>query len=603
MMDSDGFVSDSDDDRETSHTGEGSGSSAIGLDLSRVIRHVDAPMSHRSAVRRSVHNMKATCSHFENYEIMADDLCSDAFDMSDYNMKLLTDVDIGRIFVGNGDLRRMLMADNARGSYLIILTDPKYTEPSIGRVGIVQVTPSIAEVLNSLKFEFMVNIRYPDDTMRMVPAKWETNDERQSIQFNLCGLDADDLEILVVSASADDLVFFDIHFAKQGVCLPTFIIMRASMTVGKFARAVLVDKVCIESILRRLYTPTCSSVKDMVPLESYTVSFEKSNADPGVKKMPSIITPVKDPDPSTLMGSAHHYSDRRDILFEKLQTPTVSAPWSSVTKNYKTSQGWYQLTPGKQLNRHFAYGAGLLTCDIFVNLDDTIHDTQKTLYSSVFDELMTKNNRHAKRACTQIIQMSRAVPDEFQDTYEAEYMTNDEGYADLVSEITKGKGVAAIDPFESLMMCYYVLHRYRSLFDPHAHAHVVIPPHVMDELLASPYTGQLAHDRLDIQQYISRYILDKLLKMEKDNQLERKVHLRAWTVECPLEFVGKALSKMIDMDVYDSIWAKFLIEKHEQKKRTAAMKAPVHGLLSRVSSSIRWAFPFPSCGLTKDSDH
>lgn len=604
MMDSEEFTTESEDDNGGDHIAGGSSSAELHLDLTKIVRRVDAPMSHRSKVYRSVRIMKASKKELEFYDVFGSDLCSDAFDIAEHDMKLLTEVDINRLFVGNGDLRNLLITDQARGSYLIMLSNKKYANPETGRVGIVQVAPSITEVLTTMRIDFMVNVRFPDETMRILPLKWRGDDERGIMQFELNGLDADDLEILVVSADEDDLLFFDIHFAREGVCLPDFIVMRASMTVGKFARAVLLDKSCLERVLRRLYHPILQDVREIIPLESYRRSSDNSFNSSGFRTtscVPSLNLP-RNVNPSTIMGSAQHYQDHRDVSFESVQNVPVDKRWDNVTKSYKTTGGWYQLTPGKQLNRNFTYGAGLLTCEIFVNVDDTIHHIQRTVYSEVYHMLRDKSSRHMKRACTQIVQMSRAVTDEFRNTNETEYMTNDEGYAEIIMEMTKGKGVAAIDPNETLISCYYVLHRYRTIFDQMAYPHIVIPPMTMDELRTPMYAGQLAKDQQEVEQYISRYILDELLQMEKDNLIERKVHLRSWGVECPTEFVGNALTKMIDNDIYENIWSKYLQDKREMNRRLEVRNITEAGVLSRVTSGFKWVFPFTSCNLTKNNE-
>lgn len=599
-MDSDDFTSGSGSSTDTASSGDegAAGPSTPALDLARIVRRVEPPITHRTQARRDMRKL-VDAKELEYYDVIDTDLVSDAYDLDEYNMKLLTDVDVTRLFVGTSTLRKLLEVEQARGAYLIMHSSEQHRSSRINtaradgvetKVGVVQVAPCLTEVLLAMRMEFAVNIRFPDETMRQLPLRWELDSDDYLI-LTIATPPSGTAEILAVSSDEDDLIFFDIHFMRDGVCLPNFIVMRACTTIGRFARAVSMDKGALTRVLQRLYEPVMRNVREHVTLESYARRPED-----GPRAIPQMVEVPLDGNPSTLVGSAAHYPDTPGAYyaFASMRDRSATDQWDRVTDTYRTTAGWHHLIPGKQLNRNFKYAAGELACDIFVNIDDSVHDAQRTLYAEVYHMLQTRHAKHARIAAKQIVQMSRPADDPAHDALELEYMTNDEGFVERIRAASKGKA-PAIDRTQTLMSCYYALHRFRTFFDADAYPHITISPFAMSALNDDEYTSMLARDRLEMTRYISDYIIDKLLVLEKNNSLERKVHLRGWEIRCPLEFAGAALTKMIDSDVYQQIWTKYLIEKREMR-RIAAQQSDTHTVVTRVAGIAGWLIsPFTAC--------
>jgi len=173
------------------------------------------------------------------------------------------------------------------------------------------------------------------------------------------------------------------------------------------------------------------------------------------------------------------------------------------------------------------------------------------------------------------------------------YLTTDEGHVRAVERLRKGKARRGAESADDLVVYCYVIHRYRTVFDPASFANITIPDAVAHELATNTYyTYQLETDKIDMEQYVSRYVIDGLLAREAGNLLDRKVHLRDWRLLCPVKFVGAALTNMIDGDVHRSIWERHQREYSEMQRAalTHALDTPVRGVLGRLAMNAARLF-------------
>lgn len=583
-MDSDEIETASSDDSDRA---ESSSAAMARLDLTRIVREVVPPLSHRTRVRCESHAVPVSMMTF--YSVLESDISSPAIDVAQYHMKLLTQVDIGRMFVGTSKLRHVLDVALQQHSYLVMLSSYAHTNPEKKQVAEVQVAPCVSEALALLGVGFALNVRYPDGSMRVMPLHWTLSEEKDQLLLELVEQEYAS-EIVVVSKSGDDLVFFDVHFTRAGVCLPNFVVMRASMAVGEFGQAVIIDKMVLQEVFNRLYTPSRRFVTNTVTLESFERIDERHER--AVMQIPAMVSVDRTTDPRTPMVSASHYSNTEDFAFTSTRDATPYERWQSVTKTYRTSDGWFRLLPSKNLNRECRFSSAELHCGIYVNIDDSIHEAQRQLWEKVYLQLKTRHLRHCQDAAPKIIQMSAPATPEFGEADDVAYLTTDEEHVAAINRIYKGKQPRGPDPDDALAIYCFVVHRYRTIFEPEAFANITFPPHIAAMLATDTFVNRLAADKTMMEQNISRYIIDGLLSLEDDHLLERKVHLRKWTLQCPVEFVGVTLTKMIDGDIYRTIWERHQREYAEIQRlaQARARNVPAHGVLRRMATNAAWLF-------------
>lgn len=531
------------------------------LDLARVVRVVDPAVSNRTRARSESHGVRADL--IERYVVYDWDLSRPGIELAPYHMKLLTPTDIAHIFKGisradnleRDELRQILEVELRKGSYLILLSDEANVDAATHRVATVQVAPCATNAMARLGIGFALIIRFHGGTMRVINLNWTLSEDRDSLLLEPAEADVKDNEIVVVSNSEDELVFFDVHFTRKGVCLPDFVVMRASMTVGVYARAVTIDKAVISKVLDRLYTPSTRFVTNSVSLESFERATSTADGVGGTQSLIPAMTEPPTGNPSTLMMSSRHYLQTEDYSFSAARALAPYEHWQNVTKTYRTNDGWYHIIPGTALNRSFKYSAAELTCKIYVNIDDSIHQANDVLYREVYAKLAERHQRHCTNAVKYIIQMSEPVRMEFDDSDEMAYLTTDEGHVRAVDASKRdGKLPRGADAAEFLATKCYMIHRYRKIFDANAFSSVVIPLHIARVLASPKYEVLLASDKIEVEQYISRYIIDGLIAREMNGELDRKVYLPGWKLQCPVSFVGATLTRMIDSDIYNSIW-------------------------------------------------
>lgn len=579
MMDSEEFTSGSSDDSDRA---ESSGTAAArALDVARVVRAVEPPLTRRTRERYEAHSVPAQLLMY--YAVHEADLCNPDIDLAQYHRKLLTDVDVAHMFRGTTELRSILVVELARGAYLVLLAGGAHADALSGQVATVQAAPCVSEALALLEIGFALGARFPDETMRVFPLNWTLSQERDQLLLELA--DPGGGEILVVSADEDDLVLFDVHFTRAGVCLPDFVVMRASMTVGAFGRAVQLDKVALQQVLDRLYTPAARFVTNAVPLESYARAHEDEPDPADVRRrIPAMAEVPLGTDPRTLMVSARHYTNTEDYAFSRAAPP--DARWQNVTKTYRTTDGWYRMIPDTGLNRSVQYCEAELHCGVHVNLDDSVHEAARELTAEAQATLRARHLRHCQTAAPKIVQMSHPPREGFSDAEDVVYLTTDEGHVRAVERLRKGKARRGADTADDLFVYCYVIHRYRTMFDPAGFANITIPPAVAAEFASNGYfTYQLEVDKIEMEQYVSRHVIDGLLAREAASRIPRTVHLRNWRLQCPVKFVGASLTKMIDVDVYRSIWERHQRE-HAEIQRIAgarAMDGAAQGVLGRLA--------------------
>lgn len=514
-------------------------SSSTGLDLARVVRQIEPPVTPRTRARGESHGVVTemiTC-----YSVCVDDLCNETMPLHKYHLKLLTPVDVAHIFRGTSDMRGVLEVELGRGAYLILLADDAQRDPKTRQVAKVQVAPCATQAMARLRIGFALNIRFPNGTSRIAALHWLMAEDHSSLMLQLAETDHDKNEVLVACTTEDDLLFFDVHFTRDGVVLPDFVVMRASMTVGVYARAVVIDRELINKRHDRLYTPATRFVNDSVALESFSRTSD-------------------------------------DRAFHTIHSMAPHQHWQHVTKTYKTTDGWYHLIPSGKLNRHASSSAAELSASVHVNVDDAIHQATQELFDEVLAELAFRSQTQCATAVRNLVQTSAPTPSELSDTEDA-YLTTDEGHKSAVRAMRgKGKRPAdahAEDPEACELMYFYVLHRHRMMYRPDAFASITIPPHINAALHGEVFAARLAKDRSDTTSYTSQYIMNGLLAREAAGQLPRTVHLRDWRLQCPLSFVGETLTRMIDCDVYRSILAQNQPQHMEMQRAMAMTRA--HG--------------------------
>lgn len=536
------------------------------LQLAHLIAHVDAPLTEEEIAVRNLRKLHSPDTTTVHYVILSTDVQVSVETLESYDETLLSEEAIQTIFYGKSGMAALLTRALGEHAYVVALTGPRHQSLSEGRLGFLQVTPSVYEVLNSMNIGFGMVVHFPDDSIKKVPLEWHASEHGDGV---ILGYDEKDGEepLIVVTSCEDDLLKFDLHFMKGGVFIEQFLIMHASMCVGKYGSAVEINRGSIYRAVQRLFKKKNHSAYDLflgVDQEmAELIGLEITGPTACHDEIAPIPGEFGDMQGSSSRAHALHYSTRTDIQMSKMMLRDASQNMLPTAKGYRTTDGWVKWQRNKNLNNNVTYRSGKLRCAMNVNVDDSIYNTIRDTYTSTKEALRARSWKHVLVSQNRIIQKSCPVPDNG-------YVTNDETYVHAVEAYKEKYRQESFDPDAVQRASYFTIHRHRELFDKGALPNIIIPDDML-QYFSEDYTKALmSKQNIEVHQRVADNVIDAVLDEEQVNGIPRTVLLKNWALECPGNFVEDSLALMLDSDINSVIWKRHRAEHIATQAKNSA---------------------------------
>ncbi len=532
--------------------------------------------SRRALLERSL-TQRTGDGQLTYYTVLASDLCTDFVDVGQYHMKLLTPVDVHHIFKGTQELYAMIMeVEFGRGSYLVMLADEMHRDASTRKVATVMAAPSLAIALTKLDVGFAVNARFADGRSEMLPLAWKLSDDGEHLELQIESVQT----IAVTTSQADELVFYDVHFTRGGEPAMDFVVVRASTTVGEFARAVTIDTASIDLAHDRMFFPTTRTVRTGVSLESYARVQPATDGDEPHRPIQAMEN-----------GSATSIRDARTVQSRAM---TSYESWQNITRTHRTADGWNHMVPGRQFAQDYNYAEAELDVVVHVYTEDEILRAFNDKKAAAENAIATRQIKHCVTAMKSI-ENARISARAGEDPADLAYLTMDESHVRAIDEMREGPRTPE-DEAAAMMTYYYVIHRFRAQFGDEAFRELVFPETVKKLLASDGYVARLENDLSLTKRYIHSEAVKGVVELEATEGVPRVVLLRDWSMRIPTDFVGSTLTKMIDSEVYRVIYEKSQAQRAVQKSvvhagnvattsRMWTLLASAFGLFSSCSSA------------------
>jgi len=535
------FTSASSSDADT----DGDNDTGRKLKLAHMIAAVDPPSTPRTKELRALRKLRPPSETNIFYTVQASDLQVDKAVFVEVDGKLLSDADIDALFVRDGSMMQLLQKARRENSYIVAL----YRQVEEDSIGLIQVTASVYEILHILDIGFGMVIHFPDGSIKRVPLGWSRAFDDTDVVLRYDGDDSD-TQIVVVSHNEDDLLIFDICFMSHDVFVEDFIVMHASMSIGTFGAAVEINRGRINEALARIFRETHGmpwtifSAVDHNISELIGMEIEGPSTRPGGDEMYSLA----DRGEGSSSRHASHYDRRTTLRMDEVMRRNAVVNMKPMSTGYQTTEGWFRVTPKRNLNESIKYRAGVMSATIRVNVDDSIYNTMRNIYTTKKEELRERSFRHVKKSQKAIIQQS--YPASHHD-----YMTSDETYLETIDHYKKQHAQAVFTPAAILRASFLTIYRHRCIFDAGAVPNIIIPTDVMQHFQCADVQDQLAIDRRTVDQCVADGVIDAILEEEQLAGIPRNVSLKNWGLKCPAEFVEDALRQMLDADLCGDTWS------------------------------------------------
>jgi hypothetical protein len=508
------------------------------LQLAHAIAVVDPPLTDSQQAIRKLRKMKSPETTTTHYVIRKADLQVPADVLCSYDSKLLSDANVASLFSTTSHMIPLLQQARGERAYIVAMTTDQIADYPADVYGYLQVTPSVCEVLCSMCIGFGMIVRYPNDGVKNVALAWELAADGEDIVLRY--MDNEDTSLLIVTDNVDDLVTFDIHFTKDDVVINEFVIMHASMSVGKYGRAVEINKGVITSALKRIFKPNKGALSRILVAIDEDVSELI-----GMEIEGPNLTGAGDAPPSSSRALGAHYKYRTDIRMGTMMASDATMNMKTTHPGYQTTDGWFNITPRRPMNEHLYYRAGKMHAKIRINIDDSIYNLIRSTYKEVHEELRQHNYKHAVESQKAIIQNSVPCLDDG-------YLTTNEDYLKNIATFIAENGNGGFTPEAVMRACYLTIYRYRVIFDMQALPNIRIPDDFQKDF--ESMHEYVAERKAEVNQNINDKVIDAVLEEEEVYGIQRSVLLKDWTLQCPINFVEDALARMIDSDTTELVW-------------------------------------------------
>lgn len=237
------------------------------------------------------------------------------------------------------------------------------------------------------------------------------------------------------------------------------------------------------------------------------------------------------------------------------------------------------------LNKDVFNFSSRVHANIFISFDNSLCSAQAESFQKVRLQIQKREYEIAQRAAIRIVQMSE-VEDSGPDSPESnsdldcerdlgvggrvnikwrtEYGSKREETVTVSASSSSeenGKSSENIpysrtqerECLSSIFGCYYILYKYRQIFDRGAFEHIPIPKSYVDRFSAEVYRKDILENIHELREMRSKYVLADLLDLEQRCGIHRIVRLTNIVFEIPLDIVLLGFQATIQKHAYKQI--------------------------------------------------
>lgn len=542
----------------------------------RVRDEEEETMTH---IRSLLHD--ATALPFEESNRLAvyrSDLCQpDHFDVSIYHNKIVTEVDVCRMFSAQSALQRVIR-DCQERKCIVLIQKPARGEDSGCKDDVIcelLITGTLQSVLDELGMRFVLEVMYPDSTVRWIELAHRLDVDEGKMYF----YPPDDTTIMCGTDRARDLLIMNLRYSHGKSRRTHYRLSKTAVAVGEYGFKVKLDAHSLEQAMSRIMKTWVSHA------HWYGV--------PGATLLNYV-------DPA---GQAAR---------ERMHRTSMLVPGESRTaKRVKADTELWNVVPvsQKSLNCYVESWTSVVRAEVSVNFDDSLVHAEQQASQMARAEVQKRDYRMAQTAAKRIVQNSEyegargAESHPEDESIVAEYSDRGGGFHHVDSTIRgavfdRVEGMAHVDKEGScrsdvesetenvvrkysLLDCYFAVFKYRRMYNQTAFPHIEILPEIERVFMQETYQRRLANAWKYQERCHSELVMNILLERERAHDISRTVRLRNLTFELNSDMVLASFQAMLDKSVNDRILSNLA---NEMQARHLANTQKKGSWLGRVCS-------------------
>lgn len=514
------------------------------------------------------------------------------FDANAYHNKIITEQDINHLFTG-GLLK--ILRDLLSKKFIIMIQKDNSNDPDI--VCSILVSGTLETVLEELNIKFMVQIIYPDSSSKYVELTHSIDNEKLQMVFQL----PNNKTVLCVSNIEKDLLHMNLRYAYGDAKYHKnrHRLSKTTITIGTYAMMLKLDSDSLRAALSRInHSWKMSGTWNATPGATVTsflnpIPIPTMNAPPS-PEISMIIAPKSLPPISIAEDGIKEEDEQKQ--------KTKNKEDEIANKNEKEEKegkcAWKSLNiKDSSLNKDVFSFASKLHANIFVSFDDSLCSAQSESLRKVRHDIQKREYNIAQRAANRLVQMSEVDDTDLGDSDSNSDPTigcemdlygprdnwkSQHGTDNHKKTVPKDYGSNEEECLSTVFGCYYILYKYRRIFDREAFFHITIPATYTEKFDSELYQQDITESIAELRKLRSKYVMADLLNLEQRHGIYRVVKLSNIVFEIPLEMVLASFQATLQKHTY------------EQLMINVADESAVKQIFKETESqnSRNWNFPF-----------
>lgn len=527
--------------------------------------HDDETLMH---IRSLLHDAETLpFEELNRLAVFRTDFCQpDHFDATLYHNKIVTDVDVCRLFSAQSALTQVIR-DCLERKCIVLIQQPRRPAGKKSTDEVVcelLITGTLQSVLNELEMRFALEVIYPDSTSRWIELSYKLDVEENKMYF----FPPEGTTIMCGTDRKRDLLVMNLRYSQGKCCRRQHRLSKTAVAVGEYGFKVALDATNLEQAMNRI-------------MKSWVASAQWYGV-PGATLM-NFVDPA---------GQAARERLCKSSMLLPKDAPTIT--------DYRSEPGLWNVVPVTQrsLNCIVESWASIVRAEVSVNFDDSLVHAEQQASQIARIEVQKHDYRMAQAAAKRIVQNSEfesagggesqveeeSITTEFSDREGGFHHVNStirrpnfdyvEGMAhrDTESEYqseVESETEAVVRKY-SLLDCYFAVFKYRHIYNQTAFPHIEIAPEVARVFMQETFQKRLAWALKYQRERQANLVLKILLKREREHEISRTVRLRNIMFVLNSDMVLASFQAMLDKNVNDRILANLANEmqaRHLAKPR------------------------------------